>query len=90
MQEYEIESTVVSDAIRHGWFVRKVSWIGRKGAPDRVFGKGGRTVWIEFKKRGEKPRLDQEDEHDQMRRAGMEVHYVDSIRAGRRILELPG
>lgn len=90
MREDEIESTVVSDAERHGWFQRKVSWIGRKGAPDRVFAKGGRTVWIEFKMRGEKPRADQEDEHAKMRAAGMEVYAVDSIRAGRRVLELPG
>jgi hypothetical protein len=88
MLESRIEYTVVMRAMRAGWFVRKVAWLGRKDAPDRVFAKGGRTVWIEFKAPGEVARLSQDKEHGLMRAAGMEVHVVDSVIAGLRILGL--
>lgn len=88
MLEVSIEGAVVKRAEAAGWFVRKVSWIGRKGAPDRVFAKGGRTVWIEFKQKGEKPRLLQDEEHREMRAAGMETHVCDNIEHGLRILRL--
>lgn len=86
MIEKAVESPVVARAERAGWFVRKVQWPGRIGAPDRVFIKGGRTVWIEFKRPGEKPRLSQTLEHDRMRAAGAEVHWCDNVFDALRIL----
>jgi hypothetical protein len=88
MLEARIEDTVVARAIRSGWFVRKVAWLGRKDAPDRVFAKGGRTVWIEFKAPGEVPRASQTHEHRLMKDAGMEVHVVSSIDEGLSVLGL--
>lgn len=88
MLESSIEGVVVTRAEAAGWFQRKVAWLGRKGAPDRVFIKDGRTVWIEFKRPGEAPRLSQVLEHDRMRAGGAEVHSVDSIAQGLRILDL--
>lgn len=88
MLEASIEGVVVARAEAAGWWQRKVSWLGRKGAPDRVFSKNGRTVWIEFKKKDKKARLLQELEHVEMRAAGMEVHLVDSIEQGLRVLRL--
>jgi hypothetical protein len=86
--EARIEDTVVARAVRAGWFVRKVAWLGRKDAPDRVFAKDGRTVWIEFKAPGEVPRLSQAHEHRLMKDAGMEVHVVSSIEQGLSVLGL--
>lgn len=80
MLEKAVELPVVKRAEAAGFFVRKVEWPGRKGAPDRVFSREDRgTVWIEFKAPGEKPRRSQIIEHDRMRAAGMEVHVCDDI-----------
>jgi hypothetical protein len=88
MLEISIEGAVVKRAEAAGWFVRKVGWIGRRGAPDRVFAKNGRTVWIEFKQKDKTARLLQDEEHREMRAAGMETHVCDSIEQGLRILKL--
>lgn len=86
--EANIELTICDEAEAQGWFQRKVSWIGRKSAPDRVFIKNGRTVWIEFKRPGKRPTVPQSREADRMRKAGAEVYWCDDIPEGRRILEL--
>lgn len=86
MIEKAVEMPVVVRAEKAGWFVRKVQWPGRNGAPDRVFIKDGRVVWIEFKRPGEKPRLSQVLEHDRMRAAGAEVHWCDNVSDALRIL----
>lgn len=88
MLECQIEDTVVSRACRAGWFVRKVVWQGRRDAPDRVFAKDGRVVWIEFKAPGKEARFSQRIEHGLMRAAGMEVHVIDSVLAGLKVLGL--
>lgn len=81
MLEKSVEMPVVKRAEAAGFFVRKVEWPGRKGAPDRVFAREDRgVVWIEFKAPGEKPRLSQIREHERMRAAGMEVHVCDNVR----------
>lgn len=78
MAELAVEMPVVRRAEAAGWLVSKVSWPGRIGAPDRVFIKAGRVVWIEFKDKGEKPRLSQTQEHDRMRAAGAEMYVCDN------------
>lgn len=88
MVEKAVESPVCVRAERAGWFVRKVGWLGRIGAPDRVFIKGGRTVWIEFKDGGKEARLSQQLEHDRMRAAGAEVYVCDNVSDALRILGL--
>ena len=92
MRESGIEMPVVKRAETAGYFVRKASWPGRKGAPDRVFAREDRgTVWIEFKAPGEVPRRSQVLEHERMRKAGMEVHVCDCVDDALRILWiLPG
>lgn len=88
MVESAVEMPVVKRAEAAGWFVRKVQWVNRIGAPDRVFIKGGRVVWIEFKDRGQVPRKSQELEHDRMRAAGAEIHYCDNSFDALKILGL--
>ena len=92
MTEAQIETYVVTQAERHGYYVRKVRWEGRRHAPDRLFARRDRgQVYIEFKKPGEKPRTGQLREHRKMRDAGMEVHVCDSISDALAILWLtPG
>jgi len=86
--EKAVEMPVVVRAEKAGWFVRKVQWPNRVGAPDRVFIKDARTVWIEFKDRGQVPRLSQTMEHDRMRAAGAEVHVCDTASEALAILGL--
>ncbi|ARB05710.1 hypothetical protein [Synechococcus virus S-ESS1] len=89
MREVGVEMPVVVRAEAAGFFCRKVAWVGRKHAPDRVFAREDRgEVWLEFKKPKGKARLGQIREHDRMRKAGMEVHVVDSVYDGLRILGL--
>lgn len=88
MVEAEVEGTVVGKAERAGWFVRKIAYVGRRAAADRLFIKGGRTVWIEFKRPGKTARPGQALEINRMKGAGAEVHVVDRVEDGLAILGL--
>lgn len=77
-EEVHLEDRAVAWAQERGWFVRKVSWgINRRGAPDRVFIKDGRTIWIEFKKRGGSLAALQVREKNALIAAGAEWHFCD-------------
>ena len=90
-REIAIENPVVFRAERAGYFVRKLGWVGRRSAPDRIFARKDRgTVYIEFKRPGEAATKIQSEEHARMRAAGMEVHVCDSIDDAMRILWLRG
>lgn len=74
--EASIELTCVEIARREGWFVRKLQWPGRQGAPDRLFGRKKRVVFIEFKSPDAADyRVTQAREMIEMRDAGIEVYY---------------
>ena len=88
--ETSIEGLCIKLAKEDGWFSRMVAWRGRRGAPDDVFAKEGRTVWVEFKRprAGRRSEL-QKREHARMKAAGMELYLVDSVNQFRDILQLP-
>lgn len=90
MRENTIEQYLVEQVKAKGGEVRKVKWIGRNGAPDRLvmLPKTGRTIlgfptgctiWVELKAPGEKCRPHQIREHERMRRMGQRVEVVDSF-----------
>lgn len=90
MRENVIEQHLVDLVKAIGGEVRKVQWIGRKGAPDRlvmlpsfchnnVVVIGGRTIWVELKAPGEKVKPHQAREHERMRAMGQCVEVIDSI-----------
>lgn len=89
MREAVIEKYLVKRVKELGGEVRKVKWIGRNGAPDRVVmrpswgGVGGEdvgvVVWIELKAPGKKPTAAQFREHARMLKMGQVVVVVDSI-----------
>lgn len=95
MREREIEAHLVRRVKELGGEVRKVAWLGRRGAPDRLvmlpYGKIERlvegklkpelptTVWVELKAPGVKPESHQLREHERMRRMGQRVVVIDSI-----------
>lgn len=94
MRESQIEKHLVNRVVELGGEVRKVKWLGRRGAPDRLvmlppgdvraadyltyYGLS-RTIWVELKAPGEKPEPHQAREHERMRRMGQRVEVIDSI-----------
>lgn len=91
MRESDLEDYLVRSAEQHGDELRKVMWIGRNKAPDRVLMRRPRivprasTVWIELKKPGglatfpkNAHEWGQLREHERMRAAGQCVVVIDS------------
>jgi hypothetical protein len=81
-RESSIENAVCNYAKAHGWLVRKVQWIGRVGAPDRMFARSGRVVFIEFKAPGRPARPTQAREIERLRKEGIEAWLCDDAEAG--------
>ena len=80
MLEREIEAHLVKRVKELGGECRKVKWIGRNGAPDRlVMLPGGACVFVELKRPGEKAKPHQLREHERMRAMGQVVLVLDSI-----------
>lgn len=87
--EETIELAVCKEAKRAGWAVFKLTFIGWRGAPDRLFGRDGQAVLIEFKAPGEEPTRQQAKRHDELRtQFGFDVRWTDSANGARRILGL--
>ena len=80
MRERTIEEYLVRRVVANGGECRKVQWIGRRGAPDRiVFLPDGVVVFAELKAPGKKPEPHQVREHNRMRRMGQRVVVIDSF-----------
>lgn len=86
MQEMPIETFADDLAKEQGYLVRKVKWIGRRNAPDKLYSREDTgPFFIEFKKTGAKPNPTQAREIQRMRDAGIKVFTVDSIRGVREL-----
>lgn len=95
IRERDVEAYLVKRVKALGGEVRKVKWIGRTGAPDRLVMLperliGGvfdgynpdfwpRTIWIELKAPGVPAKAHQVREHERMRKMGQRVEVVDSF-----------
>ena len=87
-EEY-VETTICKEAKRAGWRTFKLSFLGVRGAPDRLFGKGGRAILIEFKAPGEEPTRQQSRRQEELAEVfGLEVYWVDNLDDAREILDL--
>lgn len=94
MREHEVEADLIAAAKRAGGECRKLRWIGRRGAPDRiVFLPGGRIIFFELKAPGKAATFPanaherrQAREHERMRAVGQRVEVVDSFADIERIL----
>ena len=85
--ELDIE-LYLCDAVKAlGGEVRKVQWVGRRGAPDRLvmlpreaYVDGAHCcLWVELKAPGEKAKPHQAREHERMRKMGQHVEVIDSF-----------
>lgn len=84
------EVRTVKQAVRHGYRVYKLMFIGVRGAPDRLFGRNGYAVLIEFKKPNDVPSLQQLRRHDELRRSfGFRVEWTDDYGEACKILDIP-
>lgn len=84
MRESVIEKYLVKRVKELGGEVRKIKWIGRRGAPDRLVMLPAQreydsTFWVELKATGEKPEPHQLREHERMQAMGQCVVVIDSI-----------
>ncbi|RZG66528.1 VRR-NUC domain-containing protein [Acinetobacter bouvetii] len=79
MRESKIEAHLVHAVKALGGEVRKVKWIGRNSAPDRIVMLPNNTFWAELKAPKEKPTAAQSREHERMRKMGQRVEVIDSI-----------
>lgn len=80
MRERDIEAHLVRRVKELGGEIRKVSWVGRVNAPDRlVLLPERRSIWVELKAPGKVPTAQQIREHNRMRRMGELVEVIDSI-----------
>jgi hypothetical protein len=80
MAERDIAKHLKRVVVALGGEVRKVRWEGRAHAPDYfvMLYRHGKACWVETKAPGENARAGQQREHDRMRRAGCEVHVLDT------------
>lgn len=89
IRENKIEQYLVKRVKEMGGVTRKVRWIGRKNAPDRLVmmprewwdAKGwyGDALWVELKAPRKKANACQEREHKIMRKLGQKVFVLDTI-----------
>lgn len=79
MRESKIEKYLTQRVKAMGGEVRKVKWIGRRGAPDRLAMMPKGTIWVELKATGQVPEAHQLREHKRMRAMGQRVEVVDSL-----------
>jgi hypothetical protein len=92
VRERDIEAYLVKRVKAVGGEVRKVRWIGRRGAPDRLVMLPGvicyanhgtlpaQTIWVELKAPGKLPEPHQVREHNRMRGKGHRVVVIDSLK----------
>lgn len=79
MRESRIEAHLKAAVKAAGGDVRKVQWIARNGAPDRLVLLPNRHFFVELKAPGVPAEPHQLREHTRLRSAGFAVYIIDSI-----------
>lgn len=89
MLEKQIEQRVCDYAKGKGWLVYKFTSPNRAAVPDRLFiAPGGRVIFIEFKREGQKPTAPQAREHERLRAQGVQVYVIDNVVDGKAVVDL--
>lgn len=79
MLESKVETYLVRQVKKLGGKYRKVRWIGRRGAPDRLIGFPGVACYVELKRPGEKLRLNQVREKADLEWMGLRVEVAATL-----------
>lgn len=77
-RESDIETYFTTAVERAGGEVRKVKWIGRRSALDRLMLLPGWGCFVEIKRPGKKPTEAQYREMARLRAAGLHVEWVST------------
>lgn len=80
MRERDVEAYLVKQVKAAGGEVRKLRWIGRRGAPDRLVLLRG-AHFVELKRPGEKLEDHQDREHNRMRKNDVFPWVLDTFEA---------
>lgn len=78
-KERVIEDYLVKRVKDAGGEIRKLRWINRRGAPDRIIFLRG-VHFVELKRPGGKLREEQAREHERMTKHGANVWTIDSLK----------
>jgi hypothetical protein len=79
MLERTIEAYLVKRVKAIGGEVRKIRFLDRHGAPDRLVMTPMWTVWVELKAPGKVAKPHQAREHDRLRRMNQRAVVIDSM-----------
>lgn len=91
MLEKKIEAAVCDYAKSKGWLVYKFTSPARAAVPDRLMiAPGGKVVFVEFKREGQKPTVPQAREHARLIAQGVLVFVIDNVSAGRALVDFVG
>jgi hypothetical protein len=91
MLEKQIEAKVCDYAKSKGALVYKFTSPARAAVPDRLFiAPGGKCVFIEFKREGQKPTDAQAREHERLRKQGVSVFVIDNVPDGKAVVDVMG
>ncbi|RMG69535.1 MAG: VRR-NUC domain-containing protein [Chloroflexi bacterium] len=82
MLESYIEKEVTRYAAFKGWLSVKLKV---RGWPDRAYFKNGKTIFVEFKQPGRRPRADQNYYLTTLKERGFDVYVCDNTEAGKQI-----
>ncbi len=80
--ESQVEAGLVRYAKKHGIYTRKFTSPSQRGVPDRIFAYNGRVLFLEIKRKGEKPTKLQKYELEQLQEAGIAASWVDNVESG--------
>jgi len=87
MRESAIETTVSRYATTKGWLAYKFSSPNRRGVPDHLYLKDGKTIFIEFKAPGKKLTKLQIHTCAKIMAQNFEVYRIDSIITGKELFD---
>jgi hypothetical protein len=77
-RESDVEKLLKTTVESNGGEVRKVNWVGRRGAPDRLVLLPGWGVFVELKNTGKKAPAYQLREADRLRYSGFDCRIIDN------------
>lgn len=87
--EKDIEAKLVAFAKSLGIICYKFTSPSRRSVPDRVMVlPGGRVIWMELKRKGQKPTASQTVEIEKLKKQGATVYVVDNVEDGKLILRV--
>ncbi len=89
LSEKKINKKSYDVAKANSWYSRNYKTPTNKGAPDRIFIKEGRVVFIEYKRVGKVPTKLQRQVAAEMLDHGAEVWWTDTVRGTKEILDIP-